>query len=145
MADIRTVAVIRRTPQDVFAYVTVPGNWPQWHPSSRRVTGITDRTLQVGESCHEDYVVAGRKGSCEWTARECVPGRRWTIETSTHGGRATVSYSLQPAGEGTRFERVLSYRMPSALWELLDRFILRPRIRRESEEATRRLKARLEA
>jgi hypothetical protein len=144
VAEIRTVETIRRSPTDVFAYATVPGNWPQWHPSSVRVTGITDRPLEVGDSCQEEFVVAGRRGSCTWTVRERIADRRWVIDTETQGGRATIAYTLSSVAEGTRFERVLRYRMPNPLLAALDVLVLRRRIRRESAEATRRLKRRLE-
>ncbi|MGP6159764.1 MAG: SRPBCC family protein [Vulcanimicrobiaceae bacterium] len=145
MAEIRTVAIIRRRPEDVFAYATVPANWPRWHPSSLKVTGITERTLQVGESCHEEFVTAGKHGTCEWTARECVPGRRWVIETRTQREKSVViAYNLDPLGDFTRYERFLSYRMASPFLVLLDLLVLRRRVRKESDEATLRLKAALE-
>jgi uncharacterized protein YndB with AHSA1/START domain len=145
VSRIRTVAAIARSPADVFDYVTTPGHWPEWHPSSLRVTGTVDRSMQVGETCTEEFVVAGRRGSCTWTAREREPDRRWVIDTDAQGGRATISYTLVPTSEGTSFERVLEYRMPNALLGLLDVLVLRRRVTRESEEATFRLKARLEA
>jgi hypothetical protein len=123
----------------------VPGNWPQWHPASLRVWGVTSRTLQVGESCYEDYAMAGRHGMCEWIARECVPGRRWVIETDKIAGfSATISYTLDPLGDFTRYERVFRYRLPNPLLAPFDFLILRRRIRKESDEATQRLKERLE-
>jgi uncharacterized protein YndB with AHSA1/START domain len=144
MAKIRTVETIRRSPADVFAYVTVPARWPEWHPSSLRVSGTADRSLHVGESCVEEYVVAGRRGSCTWTVRERTDNQRWVIETVVRGQRATISYALTPVAGGTRFERVLRYRMPNPFLALLDVLVLRRRVRSESKEATRRLKERLE-
>jgi uncharacterized protein YndB with AHSA1/START domain len=141
---VRTVATIARAPQEVFDYVTTPGHWPEWHPSSLRVTGTADHSMRVGESCTEDFIVAGRRGTCVWTARERIEGRRWAIDTQTRGGQATITYDLEVDSAGTRFERVLSYRMPNAFLALLDALVLHRRIQRESEEATRRLKARLE-
>ncbi len=142
-----SAANIARAPADVFAFVTTPGNWPQWHPSSLRVTGAVDHPLGVGESCVEEYVVAGRRGSCTWTVMECDPPRRWTIASSsaTGGGSATIAYALSPAGDGTRFARSMTYEMPNALYRLLDALFLRARIVAESDEAVRRLKAVLEA
>jgi uncharacterized protein YndB with AHSA1/START domain len=142
---IRTVATIARAPAEVFDYVTTPGHWPEWHPSSLRVAGTADHSLRVGESCTEEFLVAGRHGTCVWTARERVEGRRWVIETATRGGEAAITYTVEPVDGGTRFERELWYRMPNALLALLDALVLRRRIQRESEEATRRLKVRLEA
>jgi hypothetical protein len=144
MAEIRTTQTIRRSPSAVFAYATVPGNWPDWHPSSLSVSGPTERSLQVGESCVEEFVVAGRRGSCRWTVRERIEDRRWVIETEMQGERATISYTLTPIAEGTCFERVLRYRMPNLLLAVFDVLVLRRRIEGESKEATRRLKERLE-
>ena len=45
---------ISRTPQEVFDFVTTPGNWPKWHPSSLAVSGATDHPLRVGEQATED-------------------------------------------------------------------------------------------
>jgi len=123
----------------------VPGNWPQWHPSSLRVSGTTDTSLEPGECCIEEFRVAGREGACEWVATERVPGRRWVIETQTQGGTARITYVLAGESDGTRFERTLQYRMPNLLLAFLDAAVLRRRIVAESEEALRRLKARLES
>src|ERR1700741_3769940 len=57
---------IARSPPEVFAYVTTPGNWPQWHPSSLAVSGAVDHPLEIGESVIEDFQVAGRRGRVTW-------------------------------------------------------------------------------
>ena len=36
---------IGRSPHDVYAYVTTPAYWPQWHPSSLAVHGETGHSL----------------------------------------------------------------------------------------------------
>ena len=40
---------IRAPIERVFDYVTTPGNWPVWHPSSLGVSGATDHSLDPGE------------------------------------------------------------------------------------------------
>ena len=60
----------------VFDYVTTPGNWPDWHPSSLGVSGATSRSLEPSEKVTEDYRVAGRRGHIVWTAREREAPRR---------------------------------------------------------------------
>jgi hypothetical protein len=60
MARIASIAVIHRSPEVAFDYVTTPGNWPDWHPSSLGVTGATDHPLDGGERCAEHFRVAGR-------------------------------------------------------------------------------------
>jgi uncharacterized protein YndB with AHSA1/START domain len=49
--------------EEVFEYVTTPGNWPAWHPSSLGVDGATDHSLEPGEQVTEEYRVAGRRGA----------------------------------------------------------------------------------
>jgi len=138
-------ANIGRSPADVFEYVTTPGNWPIWHPSSIKVLGATDHSLAVGEECTEEYVVAGRHGTCVWKVLERDAPRAWTIGASPQGGgSATISYALSAAGDGTRFIRSMTYTMPNWFFGLLDGMFLKRRIAAESEEAVTRLKATLE-
>jgi uncharacterized protein YndB with AHSA1/START domain len=138
-------ANIARLPADVFEYVTTPGHWPQWHPSSITVSGTTDHSLLEGEECTEDYVVAGRRGVCVWRVLERDAPRKWTISASpTGGGSATIVYTLSQAGDGTRFLRSMTYDMPNWFLRIIDAMFLRKRIHAESEEAVARLKATLE-
>jgi uncharacterized protein YndB with AHSA1/START domain len=146
MTQIRTEAEIRRSPDDVFTYVTTPANWPRWHPSSIAVSGDANHPLDVGETCVEEFVVAGRHGITTWTVRERVVPSRWIIEASPpNGGHAEITYALEPAGSGTHFVRTLRYRMPNAALAILDLLAIRQRVEAESIEATRRLKKVLEA
>jgi len=144
MPSIISTAVIARSPDDVFRFVTTPGHWPQWHPSSLGVSGATDHSLDVGETCVEEFRVAGRRGSCEWRVIERDAPRRWAITTTTQGGDATIRYDLSSQDGGTLYRRALEYRLPNALFALLDVLFLGRRVRRESDEAVRRLKAALE-
>jgi len=138
-------ADIARPPADVFAYVTTPGHWPDWHPSSLAVRGAVDHSLAVDETVEEDFSVAGRTGRVTWrvTARE--PDRYWRI-AGTIGGRAagTVSYTLTPNAGGTHFVREFEYGAPNLLFALLNRWRLRQQIDEESRTAVHRLKERLE-
>jgi uncharacterized protein YndB with AHSA1/START domain len=146
MSRIITRATIARSPEEVFAYVTTPGHWPEWHPSSLGVTGATDHSLLVGEEVTEAFLVAGRRGSAHWTVREREGPRRWVIFGNVEGGGAgTITYTLTPQADETLFEREFAYKMSNPLLALLDRLVLRRRIETESTEALRRLKQRLEA
>jgi uncharacterized protein YndB with AHSA1/START domain len=70
MTRILSTAYINQPVEMVFEYVTTPGNWPQWHPSSLGVEGATDHSLVVGETCVEAFKVAGRYGRARWTVIE---------------------------------------------------------------------------
>lgn len=137
---------IARPPQQVYDYVTTPANWPRWHPSSLAVRGATDHPLALGESVVEDFVVASNRGTVTWTVVSREAPVRWSIDGKNAGSRGggTVTYTLRPEGGGTRFTRVLSYRMPNLLAAILDNFGVRERVAAESAEAVARLKAVLE-
>jgi uncharacterized protein YndB with AHSA1/START domain len=147
MARIYTTTTIARPIEQVFAYVSTPAYWPDWHPSSLGVSGATDHSLAVGEQVTEEFRVAGRTGRARWTVRERTPPVRWVIEgvIEGRGSGGTVAYMLTPHGETTFFEREFTYPTPTLLFKLLNLLVIRWRVRAESREALRRLKARLEA
>lgn len=146
MTRIYTAAYISVPPEHVFTYVTTPGNWPQWHPSSLSVSSGSNHSLLLGEQCIEEFQVAGRHGKVTWIVTECVFPQRWVIkgiiEGRTNGG--TVSYKLFPKDEGTHFEREFDYPTPGLMFMLLDLLVVRRRIQAESQRAIRQLKGILE-
>jgi uncharacterized protein YndB with AHSA1/START domain len=136
---------ISRTPQEVFDFVTTPGNWPKWHPSSLAVSGATDHPLRVGEQATEDYLVAGRPGRAVWTVIEREVPWRWKIEGhGQEGGGAWIVYTLTEQAGTTLFKREMSYRMPNLLAALLDPLLTRKAIATESAVAVQQLKQVLE-
>jgi uncharacterized protein YndB with AHSA1/START domain len=145
MSRVVNRAIIASSPEAVFSYVTTPGHWPEWHPSSLGITGATDHSLLVGEEVMESFLVAGRHGRAHWIVREREEPRRWVIFGQVEGGgTGAITYTLTPHDGGTSFEREFTYEMNNPLLALLDRLILRSRIDAESAEALRRLKERLE-
>jgi uncharacterized protein YndB with AHSA1/START domain len=131
----------------VYDYVTTPAHWPEWHPSSMRVTGpAAGHSLEVGEECTEEFLVAGHRGVTGWTCRERVPEKRWMIEASMErGGTGTITYDFERAGAGTQFTRTFRYAMPNFAYEILNVLVIRRRIAAESDRATAGLKKVLEA
>lgn len=129
--------------ETVFDYVTTPGNWPGWHPSSEGVFGATDHSLDVGEQVTEAFFVAGRRGRVTWTVRERVAPSRWVIDgviTTGRGGGGTITYTCLPRDGGTHFAREFVYAMPNLPARVLDALILRRRVVAESEKALRQLR-----
>ena len=147
MTRIYTTTHINQPREQVYEFVTTPGNWPQWHPSSLGVEGDTDHSLAVGESCTEAFHVAGRKGQVVWTVTGREVPRRWVIRGIIVGRNdgGLITYSLTPENGGTRFEREFVYPAPNLVFRLLDWLVIRRRVTAESQEALRRLKQVLEA
>jgi len=146
--DIVTNTLIKRSPAEVFEFITTAANWPRWHPSSVAVRGPgADHSALVGEEVTEDFLVAGRTGTVTWRVIDRIEPRLWTIEGAIHGrsNGGIVRYELAPTESGTAFTRTFSYPTPGALFTFLDRLIVRRRVRAESAEAARRLRKLLEA
>jgi uncharacterized protein YndB with AHSA1/START domain len=144
-----TTTEIRRPIGEVFNFLTTPANWPRWHPSSIRVTGASDHSLDVGEQVTEEFHVAGQYGTAVWQVRERQAPHRWVIEGATeNGNRATLTYTLteteQADGDVTRFERELVLTnvstVPAGALAMFQR-----QVEAESTEALRRLKRLVEA
>jgi uncharacterized protein YndB with AHSA1/START domain len=136
---------IRQPIEQVFDFITTPGNWPQWHPASVSVDGSADHSLLPGEVITENISVAGHRGQVTWLVRERSAPHRWVIDgTGRDGGRATITYTLTPHPAGTNFERELVYAMPNALLAVLNWLIIRSRMKADSGEALQRLKRLLE-
>jgi uncharacterized protein YndB with AHSA1/START domain len=128
--------------ETVFNYVTTPGNWPKWHPSSLEVSGATDHSLEVGEQTTEKFLVSGRRGIVTWTVRERVFPQRWVIEgkVESRSTRGTISYTTSPQESGTFFEREFVYTVDNPFMALLDRLLVRSNIEAESRQALQQLK-----
>jgi len=146
MSRITTTIRINRPIEEVFAYVTTPEHWLEWHPSSVSITGATDHPLHVSETVGEEFVVAGRHGRVEWTVIERDAPRRWVISGHVeHAGGGRIAYSLVAADHGTQFTRQFTYQMDNWILALLDRLLIRRRIDEESTKALDQLKSNLEA
>lgn len=137
---------IAAQPPQVFAYVATPANWPRWHPASRAVRGITDRTPAVGESVTETYEIGDYRDTATWTTVELEAPRRWRFATrGEHGGSAEIAYSLTPTATGTQFRRELFYRGPNLAFAIVDRLKLRAINASDSATALANVKRDVEA
>jgi len=140
-----SATVIQRPPDEVFNYVTTPGNWPRWHPSSLAVSGATDHSLALGEQVTEDFSVAGVTGRALWTVTLRQAPQQWAIDGKVEGGGSgRVTYKLTPDAHGTKFERELVYSSNNLLFVIVNTLKLRSRIEAESADALRRLKSVME-
>lgn len=137
---------IAAPPDRVFDYVTMPANWPRWHPQSRAVRGVVDRTPRPGEQTVEEFEIAGRRGRATWTSEAVDAPRRWEFagRNESRGG-ARIVYTLTPAGGGTHFERDIVYRGNNLLFVIANALKIRSVMDADSSEALRRLKRAIES
>ncbi|MEL6671092.1 MAG: SRPBCC family protein [Bacteroidota bacterium] len=131
----------------VFMYVTNPGFWPAWHPSSVGVSAGADHSLDIGESVTEAFKVAGREGEVVWTVTEKVPDQKWAISGDIVDGNGTggyITYELREEGAETVFTRTFTYRILNFWHYLLNEIFVHKKIEQESQAAVDALKAVLE-
>jgi uncharacterized protein YndB with AHSA1/START domain len=146
MTRIFTSIVIRKPIDEVFDFATTPGNWPQWHPSSISIKGAIDHSLNPGEQVTEEFIVAGKRGSVVWTTLEKEAPERLVIEGKVgNSGGGTITYTLTPHPDGTKFEREFNYYFNNPLVYLLNRLFIRRRIEAESQKALQQLKSAVES
>ncbi len=136
---------IAAPPARVFGYVTVPANWPRWHPASRAVRGITARTPNSGEQVIETFEIAGRRAEATWTTIEIDPPRHWILtSTAPGGGAARLVYTLRGNDLGTVWERDLTYRGPNLLFGIMNLVRIRAMMEADSREAVANVKRQIE-
>lgn len=142
--------MIRRSPDDVFNFGASPQSWPAWHPTALSVSGVIDRPVRAGEEVIEQDRFAFLKGSIHWKVRHAKAPLGWAIDGVVSGlpfaaGTTTsVTYVLRPVEGGTRLERTMTYRIPSAVGRFLDRLYFKGHNVRQSRRAVNAMKHLLE-
>jgi hypothetical protein len=122
----------------VFDLITSARFWPEWHPATRSVSGVTQRPYQLGDVIHERVHFAGLEIVVTWRVAEHARPYRVVLQALTSPAR--ITYSLEPKGDAMEFRRELEY----------DEGLLRQAVpgagdwgrlmKEQSEEGVRRLK-----
>ena len=120
---------IARSPEEVFAWVSTPRRWPEWHPYPIAIMG-PEGSLRVGSRF--EYA-GGRAGSLQWEVMAARAGQMWqTRARGKHGLELLVTYECSGTASGTRFVRTLEYRFGSLWVRLADLLFVRKRIASDS-------------
>lgn len=94
---------IARAPDEVFAFVTDPANYPRWQPSLVAIEPHSSGPLRVGSEATEVRRFLGREVETTWTCVEHEPLSRSAIETDDGPVPFRGTFIVEPAGRGTRF------------------------------------------
>src|SRR5215510_8472373 len=93
--------------EQVFDLVTTTKYWPEWHPATVGVGGVTERPVALGDVVRERALIGGRMYEGDWTVAEHVRPARVVLQAGS--GRIQISYAFRADGAGTEFERTLEY------------------------------------
>lgn len=136
---------IRTSPEELFDYVSSPGRWPEWHPSSRELAMDRDPRgpQKQGDTYSEEIKAGGRRGRLDWEVTACERPRLWIARAeSDQGATITLRYDIDGAddGAGLRFRRTLTYELRPLFLKIANQVFMKWKIRRESTQALENLK-----
>jgi hypothetical protein len=135
-------------PAALYAYVTQPWRWHEWHPSSRSAQASAG-VLEVGDEFDELVALQPLsplpltlRRATRYRVLAATPPICWEAEGRMKDGWLRLRYEFARLGEGTRFNRMLSYDARGASRLLLP--LLRRRTAELSWLAMQNLKQRME-
>lgn len=112
-ATLEHEARLPRAPAEVFALVTNPSRWHEWHPNTRDVDASADHSLAEGETVIERIRVGPFRGAVTWRVTSAEPARRWVLlGDAGRGFQAELEYRLAPHDAGTLFRRRVRMQWP---------------------------------
>jgi hypothetical protein len=140
---------IRCAPKTVYAYVTQPSRWHEWHPNSVWASSASDN-LKVGDRFDEDIELQPlsplpfrMRRRTRYTVLVAEPFSTWEVRGETTDGWLIIRYDLEPAASGTVFRRTLTYQTSGPSRLLMS--VLKRRMNNMSLLALARLKSTLES
>lgn len=140
---------IGRSPSELYAYVTQPWLWHEWHPNSRSATSKSER-LVVGDEF--DEVVAVQpfsplpitlKRKTHYRVLQAKPHELFETKGQMKDGWLVIRYEFRQVAGGTLFCRTLTFEVTGLNRLLMP--ILGPQMERMSRVALANLKARVES
>jgi carbon monoxide dehydrogenase subunit G len=91
---------IRRTPEEVFAYLSNFENNPKWQSGMISARFTSSEPLQVGSTYSQEARFLGRPVISEFEVVEYVPERKIKITSTSGTFPITVTRLVEPDGEG---------------------------------------------
>jgi uncharacterized protein YndB with AHSA1/START domain len=96
---------ITRKPDEVFAYVSDLRNEPTWHVDVVSFPGEVDVPPVPGKSYVATMKPFMGKTEGTFTAVDVVPDSKIVMRAAMAGLAPMLTYTVEPAGDGTRFTR----------------------------------------
>jgi len=141
MTDITTTIAIRGAPAAIFDLVTTTRLWPQWHPATTGVGGVTERPFQLGDRIREQAQIGSRIHEGTWTVTEHNRPQRAQLRM---GERLAITYTFAPEDDGVRLTRHLAYYPEDFAASVPEPARLAALMTAQSEQALQKLKSIIE-
>lgn len=122
----------------VFDLITTTRFWPQWHPATTGVGGVTQRPMLLNDKIRERAVIGGQTYEGNWTVVEHSRPTRAALLMES--GRIKISYSFQVVGAATELKRELEFQPEDFSASVSDPSLLEKLMHQQSEQALQKLK-----
>ncbi|MCL4302993.1 MAG: SRPBCC family protein [Anaerolineae bacterium] len=142
MAQVTNTVQINGPLEPVFDLVTTTRFWPQWHPATTGVGGVTERPVLLGDKIRERAVIGRQTYEGNWTVVEHV--RPAQVALLMESGRIKITYSFQAMGPATEFKRELEFYPEDFSASVSDPSLLEKLMHQQSEQALQKLKSLIE-
>lgn len=143
MIRIQASVQIRRSPEEVFAYLSNFENNPKWQSGMISARFTSPGPLQVGSTYSQEARFLGRPVFSEFEVIEYEPGRRVKISSTSGTFPITVTRTVEPDGDGGSLVSAFVEGDASGVYRLAEP-ILRSMVQRSVQGDYERLKVVLE-
>lgn len=122
----------------VFALVTTARFWPQWHPATQAVGGVTERPYGFEDRIYERGRIGQLEFQTSWRVAEYVRGSRVVLQSEKSSTR--ITYSFQARDGATVFTRHLQYKPDNFTAAAANSKAAEQLMQSQSEQAVNQLK-----
>jgi uncharacterized protein YndB with AHSA1/START domain len=142
MMSVVNTVTISGAPEAVYDLVTTARFWPQWHPATMAVGGVTKRPYALGDRIFERGRIGNLNFQVVWKVAEHT--RPWRVVLQAETSLARITYTLQAQDGATAFSRTLEYRLERSSLTASSAADLDRLMQVQSEQAVNQLKALVE-
>ena len=146
MAPIVHTVEIRRTPEDVYAYVTDPTRFKEWQDTVVSAHAEDGNAVHLGSRVVMTRKMGGREQTMTSEVTEHDPPRSYAFRILDGPARASGKGRFEPVDDGarTRFTFELDFK-GHGIGKVLVPLVVRPQASKELPKSHANLKQRLEA
>ena len=115
MIDRSDSVTISRPVEEVFAYVVDTRNDPKWHTDAIEVQKTSEGAIRAGTTWHVHVKPSMGVSEGDIEVLTFDLNRKEVVKGSFGPMKPTVTYTFEPAGDGTRFTRHVQIKMSGGM------------------------------
>jgi hypothetical protein len=100
MLELQTSIIMPQAAHEVFAFISVPENMPQWRLEVIKYHNLPSGVVAVGQTWQEDTKHFGKANTATVEIVEVVEGQEFTIKTLSDSVPYYSTFRVEPTVEG---------------------------------------------